>query len=162
MLRLSRQGWNNVLIFSMLIMIFLFNGLHHRMLSFESEPQSQQLLPEESMLLTLELPPYSIERIGKAWRIQPGRKDTSEAELHQLTTAWQSISGVVMVKGELPSELLDRSDPDQVVVAWLAGRTDGYQLYVYRIAQNTYIYDAQTERWLRLMPDDVDSLLLKE
>ena len=67
-MRLSRKGWNNVIIFSMLIMIFFLNGLHKKIGSDETQAQLQPLLPVQSFVLTLEFSDQKIERIGTSWR----------------------------------------------------------------------------------------------
>ena len=67
-MRLSRTGWNNVIIFAMLLMIFLFNGLHHKLMQSDSSDLIQPLLPTNSFVLTLAYPEMKIERVGTSWR----------------------------------------------------------------------------------------------
>ena len=52
-MQLSRKGWNNVIIFSMLIMILLFKWLHKDIGGSNNEPVLQPVLPIQSFVLTL-------------------------------------------------------------------------------------------------------------
>ena len=74
-MRLGRKGWNNVIIFSMLIMIFFLNGWHKQFLSGEQEPTLQAVLPTQSFVLTLSFVDQKIERIGTSWRTTAIKKD---------------------------------------------------------------------------------------
>ena len=83
MIRLSKKGWNNVLIFSMLLMIMVFNGMHKKFNGSDPQMTEVPLLPENSLVLTVKYPHTTIERIGQSWRSQPPIA-LSEAELKQL------------------------------------------------------------------------------
>lgn len=65
-MRLSRKGWNNVIIFSMLIMIFFLNGLHKKIGSDETQAQLQPLLPVQSFVLTLEFSDQKLSALVQA------------------------------------------------------------------------------------------------
>lgn len=67
-MQLGRKGWNNVIIFSMLIMIFFLNGLHKNIGNDETQAQFQPLLPVQSFVLTLKFIDQKIDRIGTSWR----------------------------------------------------------------------------------------------
>jgi len=79
-MQLSRKAWNNVLIFSMLLMIFFFNGLHKKLNSVPEVPRIQTVLPAQSFVLALSFPEQKIERIGTAWRSQQLVEDSSSTD----------------------------------------------------------------------------------
>ncbi|WP_372767220.1 hypothetical protein [Pseudoalteromonas sp.] len=91
MIRLGRTGWNNVIIFAMLIMIFLFNGLHHKIMS-SSEEAVQSLLPANSTVLTYQYSDFKIERIGTSWRTN--KQLNLDIELLDLN--WRQATGEVI------------------------------------------------------------------
>lgn len=72
MIKLSRQAWNNVLIVTMIVMIFLFNSTNNFLNSGAADgPEEKFLLPEGSLILTIEFGAQKVERIGRAWRTKP-------------------------------------------------------------------------------------------
>mgnify|MGYP007022321588 CR=1 FL=1 len=89
MIRLGRTGWNNVIIFAMLIMIFLFNGLHHKIISSSDDETTQSLLPANSAVLTYQYSDFKIERIGTSWRTN--KQLNLDIELLDLN--WRQASG---------------------------------------------------------------------
>ena len=66
MARLSKRGFNNVVIFAMLGMIFLFNL--DRFVPQSQQPVSLPLLPENAHVLKIEQSGYKLERVGQQWR----------------------------------------------------------------------------------------------
>ncbi|WAJ70100.1 hypothetical protein [Catenovulum adriaticum] len=126
MLRLSRKGWNNVLIFSTLFMIFLFNGMHHKLFtSSESQSSHQAIIPQTELILTLDMPNLSIERIGRGWRIVPEPKtNISEQRLHSLLQNWKNLTGERLASDDIAK--WQSETPNKVAVFWFAGATQGY------------------------------------
>ncbi|NTS75702.1 hypothetical protein HR060_02380 [Catenovulum sp. SM1970] len=159
MIRLSRRGWNNVLIFASLIMILLFNGVHNKLLeNTEKAGAPLALLPKEQVLLTLDLPNYSIERVGKEWRLRP--ENTVElVKLNQLMTAWYQAQALVMTEQE-QSVYQGNTNPDWVAVAWFAGEAKGYVLQGYVSEQRLVVFDQQRELWLKLPANLNEQLIL--
>ncbi len=95
-MQLSRKGWNNVIIFSMLIMIFFLNGWHKDIGGSNNEPVLQPVLPIQSFVLTLSFVDQKIERIGTSWRTTALQTDVpltwqgTEQQLGELVNVWQS------------------------------------------------------------------------
>ena len=92
MIRLGRTGWNNVIISAMLLMIFLFNGLHHKIISTSDDEATQSLLPPNSAVLTYQYSDFKIERIGTSWRTN--KQLNIDVELLDLN--WRQASGEMM------------------------------------------------------------------
>lgn len=115
MIRLSRRGWNNVLIFATLFMILLFST-SNRMLLQNAEPsQSQLLLPESSEIMAIDYGTHKIERIGRGWRATPSL-NLDESQLNKITVHWQQTTG---------QPIDGRLKQPYIVTIWLAGQEQG-------------------------------------
>ncbi|WP_440906031.1 hypothetical protein ACMZOO_07275 [Catenovulum sp. SX2] len=153
MVRLSRSGWNNVLIFTSLIMIFLFNGLHLKMFSSDGKPvQQHSLLPADEMILTIDFPNYSLERIGRSWRTMPESNYSAE-QLQAVVEQWQQLQ--VQPIDVMPNET--KQYPDVVVSFWFAGQKQAFVVQIFKLA-NTYVL--RTPNGLVQVNQPLDSLLL--
>ncbi len=144
-IRLSRKAWNNVLIFSMLIMIFLFNGLHHK-LNPAAEPEGPQpVLPAQSFVLVMELPGVKLERIGTGWRTTG---ESLAVAPDGLVAAWQGAEANLLL-GVDELKALAGAAPLTAASFWLAGEEKArvYQLYANGGAYA--LFDKQDKRWLR-------------
>ncbi|MFT6898338.1 MAG: hypothetical protein ACJA13_002758 [Paraglaciecola sp.] len=151
MIRLTQRAWNNVLIFSMLLLIVLFNltgGLFKR-----DDPNPSpfiQLLPLNAVVMSIELDSRTIERVGRGWRLLPDGADPQF--LAALVANWQ--------QAELEAIGQVKLKPTQVVTVWLAGEEQGR---VYLFAQegsdmlvqiNGKIYKVLNMTWPALLNVD--------
>lgn len=148
MFRLSRKGWNNVLIFSMLLMIMVFNGMHKKFSMGGSANVMLPLLPEGSLLLTLEYPNASIERIGQGWRSNPPLGLDGE-QLAQIINGWQNEAVEWQVDDEEAKVMTKGKMPVYYVIAHLAGKRDGAVYAFYPQLDDVWIHDQQQSRWLK-------------
>lgn len=124
MIKLSRQAWNNVLIVTMIVMIFLFNSTNNILTGGGDAAEVEvSLLPQNSLILTLEFGVHKVERIGRGWRVNPPLSVSAE-QLGELINNWTSAT-MVAEPGNAPAEPI-------VVVAWLAGESRGM---VYQLAE---------------------------
>ncbi len=72
MFRLSQRAWNNVVIFAMLFMVYLFT-LGNDLINRETvTDEAVPLLPPYSIIMKLDFGYASIERIGQDWRVGEG------------------------------------------------------------------------------------------
>lgn len=153
MIRLSRAGWNNVLIFSSLLMIFLFNGMHLKMFANDDQPQKyQSLLPTEQMILTVDFPNLSVERIGRSWRTVP-RSNHSIEHIQDTLEQWQQLQGMSIQN--FPAGAAQH--PDAVISFWFAGHKQAFVLQVYQLTESTIV---QTPTGLFQLQTTIDSLIL--
>ena len=126
MIRLSQRAWNNVIIFSMLLLIILFNSSSNFLSRDELDhEQTLPLVPENSLIMTLDFGAQKIERIGRGWRMLGGQTDApvEQTTLATLVENWR--------QAELsPSEQILKDD-GLIVVLWLAGQDLArvYQFY---------------------------------
>tara|TARA_R110001583_G_scaffold99273_1_gene244574 strand:- start:17071 stop:17520 length:450 start_codon:yes stop_codon:yes gene_type:complete len=87
-MRLSQRGWNNVLIFGVLIIIFLFNFSHKLLL--KPKVQQRTLISNELMIVEIKTPDFSIKRDGRSWISSPNI-GLSEHQLSLLVQNWQNL-----------------------------------------------------------------------
>ncbi|GAA5135117.1 hypothetical protein [Thalassotalea piscium] len=100
MIKLSRSGWNNVIIFAVMGFILLINVTNKNVFSSKEKQQSEQfVLGKNAVLLTLAIgQEISIERVGRNWRATPER--ISGQALTQMMRSWQQLEGQVVSEPE--------------------------------------------------------------
>ena len=151
-MQLGRKGWNNVIIFSMLIMIFFLNGWHKQLFSSADEPSLQTILPTQSFVLTLKFVDQKIERIGTSWRTTalqdnaPLTWQASEQQLGELINHWQSIE--LMSINE--SVVFNPKAPLSVATFELAGESFPWVYLLYKDDARYYLLEKNTQRVLAL------------
>ena len=117
---LSRKGWNNVLIFACMGMIILFNLMNDKLVA-NAEGEVVSILPEQSMILTLEYPQFSIERLGTSWRVTP-RESLGQDKVAPLIEGWLKLSGEVSIEAS--------EEEGFRVTLWLAGQENPTKLWI--------------------------------
>ncbi|WP_296047339.1 hypothetical protein [uncultured Alteromonas sp.] len=143
MARLSKRGFNNVVIFAMLGMIFLFNL--DRLV-----PQSQQLvslplLPDNAHVLKIEQSAYKLERVGQQWRWKGVNKTLTSTPETQIDH-WRSA---VMQPAKPPREIT-QTEP-LIAVVWVAGASQGL-VYAF-VSKDNNLWVQVEQQWYTL--DDV-------
>ena len=86
-MRLSARGWNNVLIFSVLIVVFLFNFSHKLLL--KPKVHQRTVISSKLMIVEIKTPDFSIKRSGRNWVSEPNL-GLSEHQLALLVQNWQN------------------------------------------------------------------------
>ncbi|WP_199610738.1 hypothetical protein [Flocculibacter collagenilyticus] len=163
MIRLSKKGWNNVLIFSMLAMIMLFNGMHKKIMESSQLGKVTAVLPADSFILKLEYPGYAVERIGQSWRLtnvtQPPTATQlallNEAQFSQLAHNWRTLQAeLVQTNDEEDATestvIAELSEQPNLVIIWLAGQVQGAVYALYSHGDFVYLHDQQQQRWFKL------------
>ena len=87
-MRLSRKGWNNVLIFSVLLIIFVFN--FSQKLPLSPNVHQRSVIPDNVTIVEIKTPDYQITRLGRGWQSQPSL-GLSTQQLNTLVNNWQSL-----------------------------------------------------------------------
>ena len=109
------------MIFACLGMIIIFNVMGNKLID-NAEGDISTVLPEQSMILTLEYPSFSIERLGRSWRITPADKLPPEG-VQQVITNWLALTGEVALSS-------DSEEEGYRVMVWLAGNEQPTRFWI--------------------------------
>lgn len=156
MIKFSRAGWNNIIIFAVMGFILLINATHDNVFSKrESRSDEHTLFAEHDVILTLTInQQIKIERIGKTWRATPA--SLNQQSLFQMMRAWQQSMG------EPIDEPVDIDHQLALVVSVeLAGQATPVLFSLHVIDEQLLIYNHNTNRWLAF-PMPIYNQLLPE
>lgn len=145
-MKLSRTGWNNVIIFSVMAMILLINQMNKGLFDAGADAGAEEvfIIDRHSAILTLEVnQQLVIERIGRTWRATPA-KITGQA-LDQMMLAWQDNSGTLV---DEPKGL--EQVAAVVVTLHLAGQEQAQVFSLYPVNEQLFLYHHRQNRWLSL------------
>mgnify|MGYP001597891403 CR=1 FL=1 len=143
-MKLSRTGWNNVIIFSVMIFILVINVTNKKLYLSGDQPDSEQntLFAQHAVILSLTVnQQITIERIGRTWRATPAK--ISGQALEQMMLTWHEIEGSIVTE---PPEL-DRQMALHISVE-LAGNTQAQLLNLFITNNEILIFNHQNKRWL--------------
>ena len=101
-------------------MIILFNLMNDKLVA-NAEGEVVSILPEQSMILTLEYPQFSIERLGTSWRVTP-RESLGQDKVAPLVEGWLKLSG----EGSIEAS----EEEGFRVTLWLAGQEHPTKLWI--------------------------------
>lgn len=150
MVKLSRTGWNNVIIFAVMGFILLINATHENVFSPDTDktPSANQaiaLVGQDNIILTLTIDSVvAIERIGRTWRAIPA--NISGQALDQMMMSWQQSSGESIAQ----APAMDRQFSLDVSLD-IAGQAAPLRLSFYASEQALWVFNQTTEQWL-VMP----------
>lgn len=99
-MRLSKKGWNNVLIFGILLAIFIFNFSQHLRLS--TKTSQQNVISGSLTIVEIETPDYVITRVGRNWKSKPSMGISSE-KLEHIVNNWQTMPLDTLTEQNLPT-----------------------------------------------------------
>jgi len=85
-MRLSKKGWNNILILGILLIIFIFNFSHQ--LGDSSNIEQSSVISPELTIVEIQTPDYVLKRTGRHWQSEPNI-GLSSKQLQQLVNNWQ-------------------------------------------------------------------------
>ena len=151
-MKLSSTGWNNVIIFSVMIIILLINATNDRLYPEGESGSDRNILPEHSVILTLviifdEHRQLTFERVGRAWQMtsQGLLVDLNNQQIEQLMLAWQQGSGLVQADDILVEGL------QGIEVSISTAAIKGELVYmVYPLADQLLVFNLQNKLWLAL------------
>ncbi|RUO26797.1 hypothetical protein CWE09_08925 [Aliidiomarina minuta] len=121
---LSKKGWNNVVIYIVLILMFAFYFMGHR----DDQSAESHLQPfADQVLVGLSDNERELIRVGNRWQLQRG--ELSQEEQAKWLSAWQNIELRVhegLLQGQeygIEIILLDVNEPVNVAVFFTADKT---------------------------------------
>jgi len=151
-MKLSKTAWNNVIIFSVMIIILLINATNDRLFPKNSDSNDELLLPQHSVILTLLVKyPNSkqvmLERKGRAWKMtsQGVILMLTNQQIEQVMFAWQQSSGLVQA-----DDIFIEGQQGIEVEISMAGVNDIIVFILYPLADQLLILNQQKNLWLAL------------
>ena len=150
-MKLSKTAWNNVIIFSVMIIILLINTTNERLFP-QDQNNDKLLLPEHSVVLTFSVSLENnsriiFERVGRAWKMtsQGILLDITNQKIEQMMFAWQQSSGLV----QAADIVIDGQVGVKVEIS-LAGIEQPQQFTLYPLTDQLLVYNVQKKLWLAL------------
>ena len=150
MIKLSKSGWNNVIIFAVMGFILLINVVNKKVYSPEGENleesanQALAITGQNQVVLALTVQNVVlVERIGRTWRARPA--SISGQALEQMMMSWQQSSGELMAQ----APEIDRQFSLDVQLD-IAGVDEPLRLNVYATEQQLLVFNQSTQQWLAL------------
>ena len=150
MIKLSKSGWNNVIIFAVMGFILLINVVNKKVYSPEGENleesayQALTIIDQNQVILALTVQNVVlVERIGRTWRARPA--SISGQALEQMMMSWQQSSGELMAQ----APEIDRQFSLDVQLD-IAGVAEPLQLNVYATEQQLLVFNQSSQQWLAL------------
>lgn len=151
-MKLSKTGWNNVIIFSVMAIIILINATNDRLFPKEENLSEQTILPEHSVILTLAIN-YAdgssalFERVGRTWQLTTQGVDIQKTDnqIEQMMFAWQQSTGLIQA-----SEIIIDGDIGVTVNIALAGESETRTLILYPLEDQLLIKKQLNSTWLSL------------
>jgi hypothetical protein len=154
-MKLSRTGWNNVIIFSVMIFILVINVTNKKL--YSPEDQQKTLFSNHAVILSLAInQQVTIERIGRTWRATPAK--ISGQALDQMMLTWHETAGDIVTE---PPKLDHKMA--LVILVELAGKTEAQLLNLFITNNELLIFNHHQKRWLafplaifsQLIPNEV-------
>lgn len=150
MIKLSKSGWNNVIIFAVMGFILLINVVNKKVYSPEGENleesanQALAIIGQNQVILALTVQNVVlVERIGRTWRARPA--SIFGQALEQMMMSWQQSSGELMAQ----APEIDRQFSLDVQLD-IAGVAEPLQLNVYATEQQLLVFNQSSQQWLAL------------
>lgn len=151
-MKLSRTGWNNVIIFSVMIIILLINATNDRLFPEGESDSDKHILPEHSVILTLVINyadnrQLSFERVGRAWKMtsQGLLVDLSNQQIEQLMLGWQQSIGLV----QADDILVEGLDGIEVLINTATNKHELVYM-LYPLVDQLLVFNLQNKLWLSL------------
>lgn len=145
MIKLSKAGWNNVIIFAVLAFILLINATNKNVFSAHQSPSvPPTIFAESSVILTLTInQQIVINRNGTTWQAIPAV--IQGQLLEQMMMAWQRLEGQ-------PISAPDSIDQQfaLIITVDIAGQNEATVLHLYATELALLIHNQQTDQWYSL------------
>ena len=154
-IRLSRAGWNNVIIFSVMGFILLINLTQPQKDDSEQSATNgqQSIIGEQSVILTMTIAQQlTIERAGQSWRTMP--EDMSNQLVEQMMRSWHSAQGHTVDIN------FDRSTQQGIFISMvLAGEQAISMFTLYPLDDQLLVFNHQNGLYVSLARPMVKQLL---
>ena len=137
-MRLSKKGWNNVLIFGVLLIIFIFN--FRQQLHFSNSTPQRPVISPDLTIVEIQTPDFIMTRTGRKWKREPSINLSNE-NLQTIVNNWQTLPLAVLDIQSLPSSdfilkffVIEQQQP---IIVQLHQLQDGQ--YILQVNENTFL-----------------------
>lgn len=147
MIKLTRSGWNNVIIFAVMGFIALINITQSDKFSLLEKKyvaQESYLIGEHGVILSMTVNQQThIERIGQTWRSLPAV--LTGQPLDAMMNSWHQAKGRIVDKP-------DNIDKNKAIIVslLLAGQAEIEYFMLFASEQELIVYRQQSELWVSL------------
>ena len=148
-MRLSKRGWNNVLIFGVLLIIFIFNFSQQFRLS-STIPQ-RTVISSDITIVEIETPDYIITRVGRKWESKPNIGLSSD-NLQQIVNNWQTIPLDTLTVQDLPT-------PDFILKFFVTEQVQPIIVQLHQQQNDQYVLQVDENTFLSLPTEKLTSFL---
>lgn len=152
-IKLSRRGWNNVIIIAVVLFIAVIQFPDLIRARFEPDgvapsPAMQSLLPEQAAVSRLVLPQNVLTLQGSQWVAEP----QIEGAPQKIVEHWQAITGTV-VDEVMIAQLKPQLSAPRTVEVWLQSAEEPIRVTVYQLPQFWLLRSWQGV-WLAITVDE--------
>jgi len=150
-MKLSKTAWNNVIIFSVMLIILLINSTNNRLFP-DNDTNDGLVLPEHSIILTLSMTlsnntTIKFERIARSWKTtnQGMLFDLTNQQIEQMMFAWQQSSGLLQA-----DDIVVSGQESIEITLSLAGIEQVQKFTLYPLSDQLLVYNQRKKLWLAL------------
>lgn len=149
-MKLSRTGWNNVIIFAVMGFILMINVTNNKIFNEQDAGASNQevsLLADGDIILTMMVNQgFSIERAGTGWTMQPEYKLNAQ-QAEQMMRAWHQVSGVSIEAVDLTAH----ANVSPIMVSYMTATGQGIKmLSLYPLNDMLVVHNHQKNAYIAL------------
>ena len=148
-MRLSKKGFNNLLIFGILLITFIFN--FNQRLHEPQQTNQSTVIPKELTILEIQTPDYSLTRIGRNWQRKPSMGISSN-KLQQVVSNWQTIPLDRLTEQSFPLS-------DFVLTFFIAEQQDPIIVQLHQLQNDHYVLQVNEKLYLSLPADKLTLFL---
>lgn len=148
-MRLSKRGWNNVLILGILIILFVFNFSQKSNLFYNKHQKT--VISSNLTILEIETPDYTLTRVGRNWQREPNLGVSGE-RLQEIVNNWQKVQLDSLTEQNLPTS-------NFVFKFFVAEQTQPITVQLHQLQNDHYILQVDSQLFLSL-PAEKLSLFL--
>ena len=152
-MRLTRRGWNNVIIIGVLAFIAVIQlpGLiRDRLTAPVASVPSPAVIPlfaQDRMIQRLLLPKMAFQHLVAGWESNP----SITLDIATVVARWQALVGTEVSEQQLVS-LKSQLNPPRTVEAWLVGYSQPQRITAYQLP-HFWLFNNGTGQWLAVTVD---------
>jgi len=148
-MRLSKKGWNNVLIFGVLLILFIFNFSQQSNLFYNKHQKT--VISSNFTILEIETPDYTLTRIGRNWQREPNIGVSSKRQ-QDIVNNWQKTPLDSLTDPKLPTS-------DFVFKFFVAEQDQPIIVQLHQLQNNHYILQVDDQLFLSLPAEKISLFL---